>query len=355
MAESTRSYTACNSKTRWPVSIRSRFERRIERLWYGESVAAVLLVPLAWLYGGVVALRRLAYRAGWLSSVASPVPVVVVGNVTVGGAGKTPLVAWLVQRLAQAGWKPGIVSRGYGRRAGGHPVLVAVDDTAEAVGDEPLLLARRTGVPVCIGADRVMAIAHLLHAADIDIIIADDGLQHYRMRRDLEFAVVDGARGLGNGRLLPAGPLREPAARLREVDRVFVNGGSDAGLGGPAACGFELRPERARSLVDAAERELAAFRGCTVWAVAGIGNPDRFYAMLAERGIEADPVPVSDHGVVSLEVLSARRAQPILMTEKDAVKYPAPVTVDAWYVPVELHMTHDAEAMVEKQIAEIRR
>jgi len=346
-----RSCTACNSKTRWPVSIRSRFERRIERLWYGESVLAVLLAPLAWLYAGGVALRRLAYRTGWLASVASPVPVVVVGNVTVGGAGKTPLVAWLVQRLVQAGRKPGVVSRGYGRRAGRRPLLVAVDDAAEAVGDEPLLLARRTGVPVCIGADRVTAIAHLLHEADIDIVVADDGLQHYRMRRDLEFAVVDGLRGLGNGRLLPAGPLREPAARLREVDCVFFNGGPDAF----AEFGFELRPDRARSLADAAEREVTAFRGRTVWALAGIGHPDRFYAMLAERGIEADPVPVSDHGVVSLEALAARRAQPILMTEKDAVKYPAPVTVDAWCVPVELHMTHAAEAMVDKKIAEIRR
>lgn len=282
-------------------------------------------------------------------------PVIVVGNVTVGGSGKTPLVAWLVRRLARAGFRPGIVSRGYGRRAGAHPVLVAVDDPAEAVGDEPLLLARRTGVPVCICTDRVRAVTHLLDVAEVDIVVADDGLQHYRMRRDLEFAVIDGARGLGNGRLLPAGPLREPAARLNEVDCIFVNGGPVAGPDGFVTAGFDLRPDRARSLADATDCELEAFRGRTVWAVAGIGNPERFYAVLAERGIEAEPVPVSDHGVVSLEALAARRAQPILMTEKDAVKYPAPVTVDAWYVPVELHMTPDAEAIVDKQITEIRR
>jgi len=350
MAVSTRSCPVCSSKMRPPVSIqgriRSRLERHVERLWYGTSVLAILLLPFAWAYRGAVVVRRACYRLGFLRSVQCSVPVIVVGNVTVGGSGKTPLVAWLVRYLGGAGMRPGIVSRGYGGSAGRHPVIVGPGSRAEEVGDEPLLLARRTGVPVCVCADRVAAVQYLLRETDITVVVADDGLQHYRLRRDLEFVVIDGQRGLGNGRMLPAGPLREPAARLAEADLVFSNGRAD-GIAGHV---FELIPGKARALLGTRERDLKEFAGDRVWAVAGIGNPDRFYALLAEFGIDIEPVEVADHGIIDLEQLVAEHDRPILMTEKDAVKYPGISIADTWWVPVDVGMPTEAESAVAQRI-----
>ena len=329
--------------------ITSRVERRVERLWYGTSALAVLLVPFSWIYRFAIALRRTCYRRGWLRSVRCDVPVIVVGNVTVGGSGKTPIVAWLVRYLVDAGMRPGIVSRGYGGNAGMHPVIVDTDSRAEEVGDEPLLLARRTGVPVCICTDRVAAVQHLLRATDITVVVADDGLQHYRLQRDIEFIVIDGQRGLGNGRMLPAGPLREPAARLAEADLVLCNGQA-AGITGHV---FTLVPGKARALLGKRERDLNDFRGSRVWAVAGIGNPERFYSTLAEFGIDIVPVAVADHGCVDLERLVAEHDQPILMTEKDSVKYPGTAVEDAWCVPVDVHMPAAAESAAASRIAQM--
>ncbi len=274
------------------------------------------------------------------------VPVIVVGNVTVGGSGKTPLVIWLVRYLEVAGMRPGVVSRGYGGSAGAKPVIVAPDSRAEEVGDEPLLLARRTGIPVCICADRVAAAEHLLRETDVNIVVADDGLQHYRLRRDLEFVVIDGQRGLGNGRMLPAGPLREPAARLTQADLVFCNGES-AGIPGHI---FQLVPGRARALSGTRERDLTEFRDERVRAVAGIGNPNRFYTLLAKFGIDYEPVVVADHGRVDLEQLAGEHEQPILMTEKDSVKYPGTAVANAWYVPVDVRLPVAAELAVGELI-----
>ncbi len=297
----------------------------------------------------VIAVRRAFYRAGWLASVRCPVPIIVVGNVTVGGSGKTPLVMWLVNFLNDRGLRPGIVSRGYGAGVGQDPVIVSVDSRADEVGDEPLLLARRTGVAVCVCKDRVAAVRHRLEETDVSFVVADDGLQHYRLCRDLEFIVVDGQRGLGNGRMLPAGPLREPACRLEEADLLFSNGPAEEIAGHV----FELVPGKARALVGTQERGLDEFRGVRVWAVAGIGNPDRFYELLAGFDIDFEPVVVADHGVVDLGALTAKRDQPILMTEKDSVKYPRATAANAWYVPVYVRMPVEAESAVAERVAEM--
>jgi len=296
-----------------------------------------------------MAVRRAGYRAGYLESISCSVPVIVVGNVTVGGSGKTPLVAWLVAHLEGAGMRPGVVSRGYGGSAGRSPVIVATDSQAGQVGDEPLLLARRTGRPVCVCADRVAAAEHLLRETDVNIIVADDGLQHYRLRRDLELIVIDGERGLGNGRLLPAGPLREPATRLAEADLLFINGRAGEIPGHI----FALAPGRARALHGTQSRELGEFSARRVWAVAGIGNPERFYALLTDSGIDFEPVAVADHGMIDLAALIAEHDRPILMTEKDAVKYPEQSPADVWWVPVDVRMTDEAESAVMSKIKQM--
>ncbi len=329
---------------------RSGLERRVERLWYGESALAPLLLPFAWLFGLVVAIRRAAYRSGLLRRERVGVPVVVVGNITAGGAGKTPLVAWLVGRLAREGRRVGVVSRGYGGTEGRRPIMVAGDSDPGSVGDEPVLLARQTSAPVCVCRDRVAAARRLIDDANVDLIVCDDGLQHYRLDRDIEIAVVDGVRGLGNGHLLPAGPLREPAGRLDQVDFLFLNGGNASVGRRPSDMRFELRPRPARRLRDGAERGLEAFAGRRVWAVAGIGNPGRFARMLRAADIEPELVDVPDHGTVSLRALRDAEPWPILMTAKDAVKYPPDDVDDAWCVPVDLELPASDESALLKRL-----
>jgi tetraacyldisaccharide 4'-kinase len=300
-------------------------------LWYGGHWLSHLLLPLAWLYAGVVGLRALAYRRGWLKSHRLEVPVIVVGNLTVGGTGKTPLVLWLVDFLRRRGRRPGIVIRGYGAAARDWPRLVPADGDPFELGDEPVLLARRGGVPVAAGPDRVAAARLILGRGGCDIIVADDGLQHYRLRRDLEIAVVDAARGLGNGRCLPAGPLRETASRLGKVDLVVCNGG-------PCAGGeiMTLEPGQLVSLRDSGRtRDPAALRGRRVTAVAGIGNPARFFALLRRFGLHLDERPYPDHHRFTAEDAAGWPAGPVIMTEKDAVKCAAFAGEDHWYLPVE--------------------
>jgi tetraacyldisaccharide 4'-kinase len=327
----------------------SSFASRAPRFWQRPSVLAILLQPFAYIFQAIVALRRSAFRRGILAQQAVPAPVVVVGNITVGGTGKTPLVAWLARQLSEAGYKPGIVSRGYGGRANRHPVMVTQASQPAEVGDEPLILVRQTKLPVCICVDRVAAARHLLAEADVNIVISDDGLQHYRLARDLEFAVLDGERMLGNGRLLPAGPLREPPGRLAEVDRVFINGRGDF----PAAYCFTLTPGDALALDSSRARSLHDFSGAQVWAVAGIGNPARFHKMLASFDIEPVGVDVPDHGTVSLQSLRSKAPHPILMTEKDAVKYLSDPVADTWYVPVTVNMPQSAQEAVMNLIRTI--
>lgn len=322
-----------------------RAEQALHAVWSRDSTSAKLLGPFAELFSVLVRGRRTAYRRGWLRTERLPVPVIVVGNITVGGTGKTPVVDWLVGELGRAGYRPGIASRGYGGAEPAAPVLVSPDSHAAAVGDEALLLARRTGVPVAVCRDRVKA-ARLLIDAGVDTVVCDDGLQHYRLWRDVEIAVVDGDRGLGNGRLLPAGPLREPPLRLREVNVVMINGQSRSIPGFQ----FTLEGGSAVSLVTARVEQLSSFNGKRVWALAGIGNPARFFAYLRQRGLDPVPVPLADHARADLGRIRERGEWPIVMTEKDAVKYPGCAVAETWYVPVKLCMTAEAEAAVMSRI-----
>lgn len=289
---------------------------RRERIWYQGEPAPLSWRLLARLYGAVTALRRHAYRRGWLRSYTLEKPVVVVGNISVGGTGKTPLTVALVQALAGRGLRAGVVSRGYGGSERG-PLLLGADSSAAQVGDEPLLIHRLSGAPVAIGRDRVAAARLLLRSAGVDVILADDGLQHYRLGRKVEICVIDGARRFGNRRLLPAGPLREPLSRLERVDYRVCNGG----LAHADEVPLHLREDGARRLLAPAERlPLEQFAQRRVHAVAGIGNPQRFFDSLRACRIEVIPHAFPDHHQFTLQDLAFGDELPVLMTEKDAVK-----------------------------------
>jgi len=306
------------------------------RVWYRRSPPPLWLMPLSLAYGAGAAARRSMYRRGWRHAVQLPCPVIVVGNLTVGGTGKTPLVGWLAARLAAAGRRPGIVARGYRTTAGG-PRLVAASDDAAVVGDEPLLLARRTGLPVAIGRARPAAAQRLIDGG-CDVIVSDDGLQHYALRRDCEILVVDGERRFGNGWLLPAGPLRESAARCRSVDALVVNGGTASAGEWP----MRLEAHSAVPLRGGAAVPLGVFRGLAVHAIAGIGNPERFFRMLRDRGIEVTAHARDDHAHYTAADIRFADGKPVLMTEKDAVKCASWADERHWAVPVDAVFAEDA-------------
>lgn len=306
----------------------------LERQWYRTGPWQLALLPFSFLFQVLSALRRGAYRLGWLNIQRLSVPVIVVGNLTVGGSGKTPLVLWLARWLRHRGFHPGIVSRGYG----GHALMprpAIPEGDAASLGDEPLLLARESGCPVWVGRDRAAAGRALLLAHPAcDVIISDDGLQHYRLARDVEIAVVDGERLLGNGRLLPAGPLREGAWRLRRVDAVVMNGGSPDGM----QFGMRLCGTVARNLKSGATAELATFRGMALHALAGIGHPQRFFDHLQRHGLNFTAHPFPDHHPYRQTELDWPDAEAILMTEKDAVKCAAFADGRYWSLPVEAEL-----------------
>ena len=285
----------------------------LEQVWYRQAPGGAWLLPLSWLFALLVRARRFCYRRGWFESAHPGRPVVVIGNLTVGGSGKTPLTAWLATALAARGLRVGIASRGYGGRARA-PVEVTADSDPAEVGDEPVLLARRSGARVVVARDRLAAARKLAPA--VDLILADDGLQHYRLQRDLEILVVDGERRYGNGRLLPAGPLREPLARAAEVDLVIVNGATAA----PGELAMQIEPGAVVALATGRRTSLADFRGLRVHALAGIGNPARFYATLRAAGLLPIEHPLPDHAALTPADVAFGDALPVLMTEKDAVK-----------------------------------
>jgi tetraacyldisaccharide 4'-kinase len=305
----------------------------IERHWYRDSWVSRLLSPLAAMYCAVATVRRRMYRSGWCRAESFPVPVVVVGNITVGGTGKTPLVLWITDFLVACGWRPGIVSRGYGGRAQRWPQRVTPDSDPRAVGDEPTMLARRAGVPVVADPDRPRGVRELL-AQGCDVIVADDGLQHYRLHRDVEIAVLDGERGLGNGRCLPAGPLRECRSRLQTVDARVFNGAS-----APDAWSMRLAPAGFRRVRNPRETApLDDFRGRRVHALAGIGNPRRFFASLRALGIEVEEHPFPDHYPFAASDLQFADGADVVMTEKDAVKCRGFANHNVWYLAVGAEM-----------------
>lgn len=306
----------------------------IESHWRHLSPLSLALLPASFLFRGLVAARRAAYAMGLLRSRRIRVPVVVVGNVTVGGTGKTPLVLWLAALLLAHGRRPGIVSRGYGSGSDDVRAVEASSD-ASSVGDEPLLLARRSGCPVWIGADRVAAANALLAANPAcDVVISDDGLQHYRLARDVEIAVIDGVRGLGNGFMLPAGPLREPRARLASVDAVVVNG--DSAQHWPNAYSMRLHGATFFNVAHAGQPAAPDdFADKRVAAIAGIGNPARFFAHLDGLGVKHEARAFPDHHAFTARDLDIPGVDAILMTEKDAVKCAAFASERMWVLPVE--------------------
>jgi len=323
----------------------------LTRSWYAPQPTALssALLPLAWLFGRAAALRRIAYRRGLLQRTRLPVPVIVVGNITVGGAGKTPLVAALVIALRSHGFNPGIVSRGHGRRTEDIRRVVAGDD-ARDTGDEPLILAE-TQAPVWVGADRAAAGRALLgDAPDVDVIVADDGLQHYALDRDVEIAVVDGERALGNTRLLPAGPLREPATRLLTVDAVVELRSLHARRSRSAAFEMTQVPLPWRNVADAAlEFDAAALRDPASVAIAGIAHPGRFFASLEAQGFVGRTYAFADHHPYSRDDIAFPTARAVLMTQKDAVKCRAFADARMWMQPIRAEIDAGLiELVVEK-------
>ncbi|MCK8516483.1 tetraacyldisaccharide 4'-kinase [Methylonatrum kenyense] len=316
----------------------------IPDFWLRRGLAAYLLWPLALLFRAVVGLRRLGFQSGLFRSQRLPVPVIVVGNIFVGGTGKTPLVLWLAETLRARGRRPGIVTRGYGGSASSWPQAVTAQSDPAQVGDEPVLLARRSSCPVMAGPDRVGSGLALIEHHGCDCLISDDGLQHYALQRDLEIVVIDGKRGLGNGFLMPAGPLREPPARLRSVNLLLSNGGPSAWT----AHHFSLRLDSARQLVDGGTgRALTDFAGQEVHAVSGIGNPQRFFDALRTSGIKVIPHAFPDHHPFRSADLEFADGHPVLMTEKDAVKCEPFAKAHYWVVPARTELSTSTRQTLE--------
>ena len=313
--------------------------RVMERIWYGHSPWRWLLWPLGACYRCIAGVRRLMYRWRIRPVTELPVPVVVVGNLTVGGTGKTPLVIWLAGELRQRGFSVGIVSRGYRGRAGTWPQAVHRDSDPELVGDEAVLLARTTNCPVSVGPDRVRAAQALLDREQVDVLLADDGLQHFALGRIMEIVVVDGERGLGNEMCLPAGPLREGRERLAKAGAVVVNGGN---WGQDEAIGdiFRAVPsvQDVRQLTGPARKSLESFRGVPVHAVAAIGHPERFFRLLTAAGLKVIEHPLPDHASIDAADLRFDDSAPVLVTEKDAVKCEGIAHDDVWCVPIKLSL-----------------
>ena len=310
----------------------------LERHWQRLTPVSVALLPLSWVFRALVWLRRILYRTGLFRSFRLPAPVIVVGNISVGGTGKTPLVIWLADFLREAGYRPGIVTRGYRGTSPVWPVAVTAQTSASLVGDEAVLLARRSGCPVMAGANRTESARRLIEQG-CNVIVSDDGLQHYRLRRDIEIAVIDGTRRFGNGLCLPAGPLREPVARLESVQLRVANGAPQAGelgmtltpsgfynLAGP---GLHASPEQSP------KQFTAQFGNAPVHAVAGIGNPERFFVTLRGVGLTVIPHAFPDHHAFQAGELEFSGKLPLILTEKDAVKCQHFATTRCWVLAVD--------------------
>lgn len=320
--------------------MRNRFYEWIHRTWYQGGSGYLLLLPLAGVYWLLIGLRRILYFCGILKPQSVGVPVIVVGNITAGGTGKTPVSVWLATSLRERGFNPGIVSRGYGGSKSNSPMRVDPASDPAIVGDEPVLLAKRSACPVAVDSNRVRA-AQMLIDDGVDLIIADDGLQHRRLARSYEICVIDGTRWLGNRFVLPAGPLRETSRRLSSVDQILVNGKLREHAETTTeqnAIEFGLVATEVCRLNASLTRPIERFANTTVHAVAAIGNPARFFAMLRGHGLQVIEHAFPDHAVIDPASLAFNDDFAILMTEKDAVKIGTRANDRLWYVPVELTM-----------------
>jgi tetraacyldisaccharide 4'-kinase len=299
-------------------------------VWYKDAFLGILLLPFAYIFSDVVRFRRYLYRHGILKSHTLPVPVIVVGNITVGGTGKTPLIIWLADLLTKSGYNPGIISRGYGGKSGAWPQIVTENSDVSKVGDEALLIAKQTRLPVVVSPSRVDAAKKLLDKFDCNVVLSDDGLQHYKLNKDIEIAVIDGERRFGNGYCLPAGPLREPIARLSSVDFVVVNGNKHE----DNEFSMQLVGDTAINLNTGELKPLQEFRGIACHALAGIGNPERFFKLLESNGLSCITHSFPDHYQFERGDIEFGDNKPVLMTEKDAVKCTEFAGENHWYVPV---------------------
>ncbi len=332
--------------------MRAKLSKAIQDAWYQGHPLLWFLLPLSFLFAFLSDYRRRLYVSGKKVVLDLPGPVIVVGNITVGGTGKSPLVIWLVEKLKMAGYHPGVVSRGYGGRAPCYPFFVDHQSTALESGDEPWMIQRRTGVPCMVDPDRARAAEALFRYHGCDVIVSDDGLQHYRLPRAIEIVVIDGQRGLGNGFCLPAGPLREPAKRLHSVDYVVVNGGATQ----EGAYSMQLQSRALYRLDDLNNTEKQAepmVHGESVHAVAGIGNPQRFFDTLRALGYQIQPHPFADHHAFSATDLCFNDEKKIIMTEKDAVKCFTLNKTKAYYLSVEAQVDEALWLGIEHQLARI--
>ncbi len=324
----------------------------IARIWSGESPLWLLLLPLSWLYGLVSGVIRACYRLGLKRAWRAPVPVVVVGNLTAGGNGKTPVVIWLVEKLTERGVRVGVVSRGYGGKAARYPLLLNAQTSTAEAGDEPVLIFQRTGVPVAVSPKRSEAVQALLAEQAVQLVITDDGLQHYALARDKEIVVIDGVRRFGNGWWLPAGPMRERESRLRSVDAVIVNGGEAKAGEIP----MRLAPGLAVNLLTGERRDVTGLSSLV--AMAGIGHPPRFFATLENQGATLEKcVPLADHQALTAEKVASLLSpgQTLVMTEKDAVKCRAFAKAHWWYLPVDAELSGEKpEQLLEELIALVK-
>ena len=326
--------------------------KSLDHYWYSINIISLLLLPLAGLYCSLSYLRAVLYKTGLISSYRAPVPVVIIGNISVGGTGKTPLIIELVKQLQAQGRKPGVISRGYGGQSKNWPQAVNESSTADLVGDEPCLIFKRTSCPVVVGPNRQKDIEMLLQSSDCDIILSDDGMQHYALQRNLEIAVIDAQRLFGNGFCLPSGPLRESVSRLQSVDIVLFNGGDE---NQPAFSMTALRCEPVRDSVrDRESVDLAVFKGKTVHAIAGIGNPQRFFNMLEQFGLKVIPHAFADHQNYSQSDLIFDDEYAVLMTEKDAVKCKSFDLQNLWSVPVEIKLSSSAQLLINQRFDSLK-
>jgi tetraacyldisaccharide 4'-kinase len=319
--------------------------------WYRSSYTPLtfLLLPFASVFRVIVSLRRALYRFGFKKTQHFDVPVIVVGNITVGGTGKTPFVIWLVNFLRAQGYRPGIVSRGYGGKFTMTCCSVTPDSDTASVGDEAVLLAKRLGCPMVVGRDRVAAVKSLLLNSDCNIVISDDGLQHYRLGRTLEIAIVDGHRRFGNQAMLPAGPLREPVSRLRQVDFVIAQQQAK-----PGEYKMQLVGAIAQRVTAAdVTRPLASFSQTDVHAVAAIGNPAQFFNALRAQDLHLILHAFQDHYLYKQSDFDFGDSLPIIMTEKDAVKCTSFADERFWYLPVIAEVDENFANALLKKLGEI--
>ena len=319
-------------------------------IWYSKSFFSWLLLPISYCFWILTNLRKLCYLFGIFRVYHAPVPVVVVGNITVGGTGKTPLVVRLAQLLEEKGWRPGVVCSGYGGYSRKWPTLVSSDTGPESVGDEALLLFEKVMCPVVAGSRRTECVEMLVNEYSVDVIVSDDGLQHYALDRDIEIAVIDGSRGFGNKRLLPAGPLRENKKRLDNVDFTIVKGyfsGHEMGM--------LYEPSHLANLLNPCNKTtLDSFKGMTVNAVAGLGNNDSFFNLLLEKGIKCRLREFPDHYNYKASDLDFSDKLPIIMTDKDAVKCKAFAKEDWWSLSISATLPKEFEVQFLKKLSRYR-